>query len=58
MVLRESAERHRLLADRSERKRDVIDANQVVAYFNDVNRVVSGLGVRFEGHDHGHFPGG
>lgn len=36
--------------------RDVIDANQVVAYFNYVNRVASGLGVQLEGHDHGHPP--
>jgi uncharacterized peroxidase-related enzyme len=27
---------------------DVIDANQVVAYFNYVNRVASGLGVELE----------
>jgi uncharacterized peroxidase-related enzyme len=32
-------------------ERDVIDANQVVAYFNYVNRVASGLGVQLEGHD-------
>lgn len=28
--------------------RDVIDANQVIAYFNYVNRVASGLGVELE----------
>lgn len=28
--------------------RDVIDANQVVAYFNYVNRVAEGLGVELE----------
>lgn len=28
--------------------RDVIDANQVVAYFNYVNRVADGLGVELE----------
>ena len=39
-------------------QRDVIDANQVVAYFNYVNRVASGLGVQLEGHNHGHPPGG
>jgi uncharacterized protein YciW len=39
-------------------QRDVIDANQVVAYFNYVNRVASGLGVQLEGHNHGHSPGG
>jgi len=38
--------------------RDVIDANQVVGYVNDVNRVASGLGVQLEGHVHGHPPGG
>jgi uncharacterized protein YciW len=30
--------------------RDIIDANQVVAYFNYVNRVAEGLGVRLEDH--------
>jgi uncharacterized peroxidase-related enzyme len=30
--------------------RDVVDANQVVAYFNYVNRVADGLGVELE-HD-------
>jgi len=39
-------------------QREVIDANQVVAYFSDVNRVASGLGVQLEGHDHGHPHGG
>jgi uncharacterized protein YciW len=39
-------------------QRDVIDANQVVAYFNYVNRVASGLGVQLEGHDHEHPAGG
>jgi uncharacterized protein YciW len=34
-------------------ERDVIDANQVVAYFNYGNRVASGLGVQLEGHNHG-----
>jgi len=29
-------------------QRDVIDANQVVAYFNYVNRVADGLGVHLE----------
>ncbi len=28
--------------------RDVVDANQVVAYFNYVNRIVDGLGVELE----------
>ena len=28
--------------------RDIVDANQVVAYFNYVNRVVEGLGVELE----------
>jgi uncharacterized peroxidase-related enzyme len=28
--------------------RDIVDANQVVAYFNYVNRVVDGLGVELE----------
>lgn len=28
--------------------RDVVDANQVVSYFNYVNRVADGLGVEFE----------
>ena len=28
--------------------RDVIDANQVSAYFNDVNRIAEGLGVELE----------
>jgi uncharacterized protein YciW len=31
-------------------ERDVIDANQVVAYFNYVNRVADGLGVELEEH--------
>ncbi len=31
-------------------ERDVIDANQVVAYFNYVNRVAEGLGVKLEAH--------
>jgi uncharacterized protein YciW len=30
--------------------RDVIDANQVIAYFNYVNRVAEGLGVELEAH--------
>jgi uncharacterized peroxidase-related enzyme len=30
--------------------RDVVDANQVVAYFNYVNRVADGLGVELEEH--------
>ena len=29
--------------------RDIVDANQVVAYFNYVNRVADGLGVQLEG---------
>ena len=29
---------------------DIVDANQVVAYFNYVNRVVDGLGVELEDH--------
>ncbi|MDP8956437.1 MAG: peroxidase [Actinomycetota bacterium] len=29
--------------------RDIVDANQVVAYFNYVNRVADGLGVELEG---------
>lgn len=28
--------------------RDIVDANQVVAYFNYVNRVAKGLGVELE----------
>ncbi len=28
--------------------RDIVDANQVVAYFNYVNRVADGLGVELE----------
>ena len=28
--------------------RDIVDANQVVAYFNYVNRVAHGLGVELE----------
>lgn len=28
--------------------RDIVDLNQVVAYFNDVNRVADGLGVELE----------
>ena len=28
--------------------RDIVDANQVVAYFNYVNRVAEGLGVELE----------
>ncbi len=31
-------------------ERDVIDANQVVAYFNYVNRVAEGHGVQLEAH--------
>jgi uncharacterized protein YciW len=38
----------RALLDVGLRPRDVIDANQVVAYFNYVNRVASGLGVELE----------
>lgn len=30
--------------------RDIVDANQVVAYFNYVNRVADGLGVELEAH--------
>lgn len=30
--------------------RDVVDANQVVAYFNYVNRIADGLGVELEAH--------
>jgi uncharacterized protein YciW len=30
--------------------RDVVDGNQVVAYFNYVNRVADGLGVELEDH--------
>jgi uncharacterized protein YciW len=29
--------------------RDIVDANQVVSYFNYVNRVADGLGVELEG---------
>lgn len=31
-------------------EREVIDANQVIAYFNYVNRVAEGLGVELEAH--------
>lgn len=30
--------------------RDIVDANQVVAYYNYVNRVAEGLGVELEGY--------
>jgi uncharacterized peroxidase-related enzyme len=30
--------------------RDIVDANQVVAYFNYVNRIADGLGVELEGY--------
>jgi uncharacterized peroxidase-related enzyme len=40
------------LLDAGLTERDVIDANQVVAYFNYVNRVASGLGVQLEDHSH------
>lgn len=41
----------RTLLDAGLSEREVIDANQVVAYFNYVNRVAEGLGVQLE-HDH------
>lgn len=40
----------RVLLDAGLSARDVIDANQVVAYFNYVNRVAEGLGVELEEH--------
>jgi uncharacterized protein YciW len=40
----------RLLLDAGLTARDVIDANQVVSYFNYVNRVAEGLGVQLEEH--------
>lgn len=39
-----------LLLDAGLSPRDVIDANQVVSYFNYVNRVAEGLGVELEEH--------
>lgn len=39
-----------LLLDAGLSERDVIDANQVVSYFNYVNRVAEGLGVELEEH--------
>jgi uncharacterized protein YciW len=38
----------RALLDAGLTERDVIDANQVIAYFNYVNRVAEGLGVQLE----------
>lgn len=38
----------RPLRDAGLTARDVVDANQVVAYFNYVNRIVDGLGVELE----------
>ncbi len=36
------------LRDHELTDRDIVDANQVVAYFNYVNRVADGLGVELE----------
>ena len=44
----------RALLDAGLSERDVIDANQVVAYFNYVNRVAEGLGVELEAHSGEH----